>query len=543
MLHTKKDFIDCLNDIINPVKEYYTDGKAGVVLGSTGVQYGEKIALFEGFARILWGIAPLWCGGNDIDGFNKIYLEGIVNGTNPSHDEFWGEMTNYSQKIVEVAAIGYGLILAPEKLWNPLSDEQKKNFSKWLYKINEVECPNNNWNFFIILTNLGLKNVGEKYSESNMKSAICKINQMYKGNGWYSDGMTEQMDYYIAFAMHFYGLIYAKVMEKEDPVNSELFKERAMKFAEDFIYWFDENGSSVAFGRSLTYRFAQCCFWSACVYAGIKPFDMGIMKGLIARNIEYWLNCDIFDNGGILSVGYEYPNLIMSEGYNSSSSPYWALKAFLILALEDDHEFFKVEAQPLPELEKLRIIKEAKMVIQRHCGYPIMLTGGQWVKFEMSYIAERYSKFAYSSRYSFCVSRENTALRSVSTDSMLIFEINDQYYMRRKCEETDILDDGTLYSKWSPFPGVTVKSYITPIDGGHKRKHIISSLGDYTVFDGAFATPDNSGNIEGDGEETTIMCCPNINLSNNLTTVKAIKYNIKKGENIIETTAWYPKSC
>ena len=65
MLHTKKDFIDCLTGIVNPVKEHYTDGKAGAVLGSTGVQYGEEIALFEGFARILWGVAPLWCGGNN----------------------------------------------------------------------------------------------------------------------------------------------------------------------------------------------------------------------------------------------------------------------------------------------------------------------------------------------------------------------------------------------------------------------------------------------------------------------------------------------
>lgn len=541
MLHTKKDFIECLAKIVNPVKDYYTEGKAGIKCGSTGVQYGEEIALLEGFARVLWGLSPFWCGGGDIEGFDKIYAEGIANGTNPEHSEYWGDITDYSQRMVEAAAIGYALFMAPEKVWEPLTDEQKKNFSKWLYKINEVGCPENNWKFFVIFANIGLKNVGEKYSQENINEAIEQINQMYIGNGWYSDGITDQIDYYIAFAMHFYGLIYAKVMEKEDPENSRIFKERAMKFAQDFIYWFDENGSSVAFGRSLTYRFAQCCFWSACVYAGIKPFSMGIMKGLIVRNIDYWMNCDIFDNGGILSIGYEYPNLIMSEGYNAYGSPYWALKAFLILSLEDDHEFFKVNAEPIPKLDNLRIIKEAKMVIQRQYGYPVMLTGGQWVNWGMKYIAEKYSKFAYSSRYSFCVSSENTCISSIASDSMLVFEINDQFYMRRKCETTEISDDGTLHSEWSPFPGIMVNTHIIPTDGGHTRKHIISSAFDCVVYDGAFATPDDSGDIEGDGEKTTIMCAPNINLSNNLTSVKAIKYNIKKGDNLIETTVRYPE--
>ena len=540
MLHTKKDFIDCLANIINPVKKCYTEGKAGLNCGNSGVIYGDQIALFEGFARILWGLAPLWGGGCDIDEFKNIYLEGIKNGANPEHSEYWGEMDHNSQRNVEAAALGYCLILAPDKIWEPLSDEDKKHFSKWLYKINEVKSVNNNWRFFAVLVNLGLKNVGEKYSEESIKDALDEINKMYKGNGWYSDGMTDQMDYYIAFAMHFYGLIYAKVIEKEDPKTSQIFKDRAMLFAKDFIYWFDENGSSVAFGRSLTYRFAQCCFWGACVFAGIKPFSMGVMKGIIARHIEYWTNCDIFDNGGILTIGYEYPNLMMAEQYNGYGSPYWALKAFIILALEEDHEFFGAEAEPLPKLDDLRVIKEANMVVQRHSGYPVILTGGQWAHWELKYRAAKYSKFAYSSRYSYCISCDTVSLEGISSDSMLIFEINENYYMRRKCSKAEISDDGTLYSEWSPFPGVEVSTYITPTDGGHIRKHKIVSSIECTVYDCAFATPNDEGSIDGMGEEITIWNWPNMNLSNPNTSTKAIKYTIKPGENIIETIIKYP---
>lgn len=542
MLNTKDDFIECLTSIIGPLKGYYTAGKAGIKCGNTGVMYGEQVALFEGFARALWGLAPLWSGGANIEGFTEIYKEGIANGTNPEHSEFWGEITDYNQRIVETAPIGLGLIIAPDKIWEPLTLDQKDAFSKWLYRINEVKCPNNNWLFFTVLVNLGLKNVGQKYSEEKVKESIEQIHKMYKGNGWYSDGISEQMDYYVAFAMHFYGLIYAKHMENEDPQNSKIFKERALKFAEDFIYWFDENGSAVAFGRSLTYRFAQCCFWSACVYAGIEPFDIGIIKGIISRNIEHWLNCDIFDNGGVLSIGYEYPNLMMSEEYNAFGSPYWALKSFLILALDENHEFFKCSAKPLPKLEDLRIIPQAKMVIQRQNGYPVILTGGQWVEWGMKFIPEKYSKFAYSSRYSFCVSCGDTSIKSISADSMLVFEKDGIYYVRRKCIKTDIFDDGTLYSEWSPFGGVLVKTYITPIKGGHKRKHLIESDGNYTIYDGAFATPVDTGDIEGDGEKVIIRSHPNMNLTNNLTQTKAIRYKILEGKTQIETTVYYPEN-
>ena len=55
---------------------------------------------------------------------------------------------------------------------------------------------------------------------------------MYKRQGWYSDGATKQIDYYIGFAMHFYGLVYAQTMGEEDPVRAKRFKERAEKFAD-----------------------------------------------------------------------------------------------------------------------------------------------------------------------------------------------------------------------------------------------------------------------------------------------------------------------
>ncbi|MBR0277357.1 MAG: DUF2264 domain-containing protein, partial [Clostridia bacterium] len=367
MLNTKEDFKNCLSEILMPLEKYFTDEKAGIKCGNFAAKHGEKVSMTEAFLRPLWGLAPLWSGGENIGNFKKIYIEGIKNGTNPNNPEYWGaiedpdggalQKAGMDQKIVEAASMGLALIIAPDAVWEPLDENSRQNLCNWLWGINKVKrIGDSNWQFFPVIVNIGLKSVGMPYDAEKVKKCINRIHDFYVGDGWYTDGIDGNTDYYIPFAIQFYSLIYAKVMETEDPKNSKIFKERALRFAKDFIYWFDDDGSSVAYGRSLTYRFAQGCFWSACVFADVKPFPMGVMKGIISRHLNWWMNKPVFDNGGVLSVGYAYPNLYMSEDYNGYGSPYWALKIFLVLALDDSHEFFKAEALPLPKLGSLKIL-------------------------------------------------------------------------------------------------------------------------------------------------------------------------------------------
>ncbi len=545
MLKTKKDFADALRGIIAPLKKFYTPKNAGIKLGHFGVCYSDDIAKMEGFSRILWGLAPLWGGGEECPEFDELYRRGIANGTDPESEEYWGDVPGPSadQRIVEMAALGLGLILAPHKVWDPLSDKEKKNFHKWLMQVNcEILC-NNNWQLFPLLVNLGFKNVGESYDEGKIKEALEKCHGFYHSNGWYHDGHSDQVDYYIAFAIHFYSLIYARVMEKDDPENSRIFKERACEFAKSFIYWIDEDGSSLAIGRSLTYRFAQCCFFSACIYAGVYPFPVDVMKGIISRHLEWWLSKPIFDNAGVLTVGYAYPNLNMAEHYNAYGSPYWSLKFFLFLALDENDEFFRVEPAPLPTLEKFITIPEAYMTVQRVNGYAVALTGGQWASWGMTHTPEKYSKFAYSSRYAFNVSRSTDTMFNASPDSTLAFEIDERVFYRHACIEHSMNDGGVQYSKWSPYRGIMVETTLIPTDNGHIRRHTVTTEFDVVAYDTAFATPvGGGGDIEGSGKKVIINCEPNSNLIYPRVEIKAIKYEFKKGVNTVETTVIYPES-
>src|SRR5699024_9406771 len=113
------------------------------------------------------------------------------------------------------------------------------------------------------------------------------------------------------------------------------------------------------------YRFAQGCFWSALAFSGTEALPWGVIKGILNRHMRWWFSQPIFDAEGKLTLGYRYPNLHMCEGYNSSQSPYWALKSFAVLALPEEHPFWQAEELPLPRLEAVKVLPHAGMIIQR----------------------------------------------------------------------------------------------------------------------------------------------------------------------------------
>ena len=232
----------------------------------------------------------------------------------------------------------------------------------------------------------------------------------------------------------------------------------------------------------------------------------------------------------------------MAEHYNAYGSPYWALKAFLFLALDENDEFFKAEPLPLPELSKIKIIPSACMTMQRIGGYAVALTGGQWANWGMTHTPEKYSKFAYSTRYAFSVSRSIEFMYNASPDSTLAFDIDDRILYRRKCIEHSLGEDGSQYSRWSPCSGVTVETVLIPTDNGHIRRHTVDCAFDCTAYDTTFATPIGGGGEIYGGEEVILSCEPNSNLIYPKTEIKAVKYNFKKGVTTVETTVIYPEN-
>lgn len=271
-LRTRKDVERALLQLLEPVRGRFTAGNAGLKLGAHTAHYGENSARMEGFSRMLWGLGPLWAAGGGAEWLAP-FREGLVNGTDPDHPAYWGRPFDYDQKVVEMAAIAATLLLCGERM--RFTPREAENLHSWLAGAEGLELPQNNWLFFRVLAETAFRRMGWGWNEARLQEDLARLDSWYLGDGWYCDGQPTQMDYYIPFGMHYYGLIYAWAMERDDPERARAFKERAARFAGDFLYWFEDGGRAVPFGRSLTYRFAQGAFFSALALAGVEGAPWG----------------------------------------------------------------------------------------------------------------------------------------------------------------------------------------------------------------------------------------------------------------------------
>lgn len=490
-IETKKDFQQVVHELIKPLDPHFSAGCARLRLGYIGASYTQTGAEMEALARILWGIAPLLAGGGSTTILRKLQT-GIMNGTNPDHTEYWGDLVDYDQRAVEMAPLGVSLAMCPDHFWHCFDAETQDRLSAWLYQINGIKLNDNNWLFFRVLANLGLKKVGARYDWHALEQDLARIEDYYLGQGWYSDGTAPRpprRDYYVSFALHYYGLLYAALFGEEDPERAAVFKERAATFAHDFIYWFSADGAAIPFGRSLTYRFAQGAFWGALVYAGVATLPLGVVKGIILRHVRWWLRKPIFTETGLLTIGYGYPNLFMSEQYNSYGSPYWALKFFLPLAMADDHPFWAAAAEPLPTLDRIKVQPHPFFVICRDntSDHVFTLAGGQYADTKLRHTAAKYSKFVYSTHFAFSVPTAQAGLSLGAFDNTLALSEEGEYFrVRDKCLEVKL--EGTVhYSKWSVWKDVVVETWLVPCLPWHIRIHRINSGRQLIGAEGGFA--------------------------------------------------------
>lgn len=503
-LLTREDVRQAFVQLGDPLLPYYSTGGARLRLGETGASYSADIAEFEGFSRVLWGLAPLLGGGGSYPDMEAVVVNGIRNGTNPGHEEYWGKAADNDQRLVEMAAFGVALALAPERIWEPLNEGERAGFAAWLDQINHLKCWDCNWLFFAVMVNLGLKRVGAPYNKRRMDENLQRIDSFYLEDGWYMDGEGGHCDYYAPFALHYYGLVYAKLMETDDPARSRLYRERAELFAKQFIHWFSRDGSALPYGRSLSYRFAQSAFWGAAVYAGIEPFPFGVMKGILLRNLRWWFRQPIFHPDGTLSIGYRYPNLVMAENYNSPGSPYWALKSFLPLVLQEDHPFWQTEEMELPELEPACVQKAPHLTIVRQDeqNHILAFNSGHRSTNEHTHTFAKYEKFVYSNVFGFSVPRASWGLGQGAYDSMLALSEGDNLYrVKRTCTE-QFMGDDYICMKWRPWTDVFVRTWLVPGTPWHVRIHAIETARVLDAAEGGFALGLENREVRGGNMQT-----------------------------------------
>ncbi|RYP05554.1 hypothetical protein DL764_003731 [Monosporascus ibericus] len=422
---------ELLRTLLDPLEPFFSPQKARVKCpGATAVRFDQTASEVEGICRPLWGLACLLAGGGEYH--------------------------------------GYALAVAPV-IWESLNEKERGNVENWLgNSINEKNMPNTNWLWFRVFANLGLKKNGGKFSQERLDADIEHLNTFYRGDGWSNDGPEgiHQMDYYSSsFAIHFLQLLYAKLAGEDEPARAEEFKRRAQVAALDLVHYYDNEGRSIPFGRSVGYRFAMVSFWGALAYAGVElpaPLTWGMVKGIVLRHLRWWqTQPDIWSSSGTLTIGYSYPN-IWPKTTTVPVAPY----------------------------------------LGGHC---MLLSSGQACSYPMKGTHSKYGSFAYSSAYGYSVPPGLFTLEQYALASQLgLSDDGGEYWKTRRKSEYAGLEqrDGkpVLVSIWKPFPDVTVRTTLVPPEEStpnwHLRVHKIEAGREVMTADGAFAIK-NERSVDG----------------------------------------------
>ncbi|MFA9439215.1 DUF2264 domain-containing protein [Uliginosibacterium sp. sgz301328] len=468
----REALVKLLDWVIDKHLPCFTPGNAGLRIAPAGASFDQSAADLEGFARLLWGVAPAMGGRCEVLHFER-FVDGLSNGVDPLHPAYWGEAQNADQRVVEMAAIAT-LIQESPAFIDQMSAGARQNLCCWLARVQHIELPPNNWRFFRVLVLKALQRMDFTIDTVLLEEELDFIDSQYILAGWYGDGAKACTDYYNGFAFQYYGLLYARWHMHDDPVRSQRFVARAQEFANTYRYWFAESGAHIAYGRSLLYRFAPAGFWALLACFGHPEISMGELRGLWSRSLTWWLDKPCFDAAGHITLGYAYPSQLITEFYNSAQSPLWMLKAFFPLALPADHPFWKASpvGQSFPDVGYVQ--SALRQCVQRKQGEAYLLSGAP-AQNEIRHSADKYLKFAYSTAHGLCVESTRWLSSGFVGDNLLAFSADkENWFFRTRLIESSLQGD-ELRTVWSPFPGCLVRTCQRFIEGGESRFHDIEN--------------------------------------------------------------------
>ena len=249
-----------------------------------------------------------------------------------------------------MAALVLALEIAREFLWDPLSLTEKEQVARWFATVRGTKLHPNNHLFFGVLTLsfLEKEGFGQKTDAPQIREWLDALESMALGHGWFRDGSNQTVDYYNAYAFHYYGLWWGRLFGSHDPARTQRWQNFTREFLPDYAHFFAASGENVPFGRSLTYRFNAVAPFALAELCGISPLPPGQARRICSKNLQFFWSHPIRQSQGLLSLGWtdEFPP--MTERYSCGGSPYWAAKGLSALLLPPSAPFWQQDDQPLP---------------------------------------------------------------------------------------------------------------------------------------------------------------------------------------------------
>lgn len=435
---------------------------------------------FELLTRPLWGLAAAPDAVSD-DRWEAL-AAAIARALDPEDEWYVGDAGETGQRCVEAAALGWGLALAPERLWEPLAPKAKDKVAAWLSAVHTTPVADMNWHYFPVFAGHGLDRIGVERDRSVAEAHLERMGEFLLGDSVFEDGPGGRVDYYNPFAFHTYALLHYRLCGDDRYVGA------AAGFARRFGSWFAADGAAVPYGRSLGYRFAQGSLWGALAAADVEAVPWGEAAGFARRHLAWWWERPILDPEGRLSVGYAYANDALVEQYLTAGSPWWAMKVFTGLLAGPDHGFWRAEsAVPGPVAVSHRAARAVH--VRDEQGHVTRLNGQAEAPGFRGGQAS-YGKFAYSTLAAFSHAAPGRGLESAVPDGALVLSEDGRHWRGREDSDEGTVDGGVVTVRWQPWHDVSITTSLeAATDGWHARVHVIETGRTLHTGEGGWCVP------------------------------------------------------
>ncbi len=317
---------------------------------------GVKAEYFEGLARSFFLAAPLIRERKNtvINGINirDYYRAHVLHTVDPGDPLFVGNIetlhelrNDYNpfscfQQTVESCALVICLWDTEKEIWDSYTREEQDMIAAFIRSFGEGPTVPQNWRLFNMLDLAFLHSKGYEIDRQIMREHAAAIANYYAGDGWYRDGHA--FDYYSVWAFNVYTAIWnVHYGYENEPVLAALFERNSNELMKTYPAFFDRDGFTNMWGRSMIYRFASTSAFGANQLLRKRADHAGYMRRIASGSLLQFLGRpDFLNEYGIPTMGFYSEFGPQVQGYSCAESPFWLGKAFLCLSLPADHPFW-----------------------------------------------------------------------------------------------------------------------------------------------------------------------------------------------------------
>lgn len=323
-----------------------------VVKSPTFDSRSPSVTYLEAVGRTYAGIAP-WLALPDDDTAEGVLrkkmrtmaIQGLDSCFAPNSPDQLTFEKDY-QPIVDSAYLAHAFLRAPEALWQPLKPATKSAIVAAFKSLRNRKPFSSNWLLFGSITEAFLLSIGEQHDDARLKQGVVKLNEWYKGDGWYGDGPNLAFDYYNSFVIHPMMVDTVAVMLKHKMVEQaqyDLALKRMQRYGVGQERMISPEGTFPPIGRSITYRTGGLQALSQLALMKklpdtIKPAQVRSALTKVKQNM--YETKGTFDSQGWLQLGFCGHDPEIADYYTSTGSLYMATLSFLPLGLPVSDPFW-----------------------------------------------------------------------------------------------------------------------------------------------------------------------------------------------------------